>query len=321
MAGEKAVQAAEAPAEETLPVGDAPFSTAETTEEAPAEEKPADKVTKEAEEIAADITPGEEETAAEKEPGEEQTADEVDRILKEAEAETPNVQKRIDALTAKVKALEAENAKLAKGEKAQTEEKVYTQEELAHAMMKAVEENNPALMRDVIAEIQSGVEKKLLKMYTEEKESGKKASEAIQTEWNETVESFKPYTDPKKAPLWPNSHKDLDLTSPTSLLYQVAMALYWSKDEAKATHYRGQPGGQKLAVADALTYLLRTKAGKVTDSKVQGLKTQLTKERMKKSPVSGGPGAEKKGPAKPKTGADTLAEVIAERKQFQEERL
>jgi hypothetical protein len=302
-----------------MPIGDAPFDTTEKAtdgaESETAETTGKDEISTEAEEIADAIEPGEK--AAEAESTDQ---DEVDRILKEANAEesTPNVQKRIDKLTAQVKALEAENQKLQTGDK-KVVEKEYTQEQLAHAMMKAVQDDNPDLMRDVIDEIQKGVEKKLVKMYTEEKTVTEKQSQAIENEWKEVTDAYSKYSDTKIAPIWPTSHKDLDIKSATSLLYQVAMALYHNQDPEKAAYYK-QPGGQKLAVADALTHLLRTKAGKLNDPKVKKLEKQLTKERMKKSPVSGGPGAEGKGPAKPKTVADTLKEVIDERKKFQDER-
>jgi hypothetical protein len=67
--------------------------------------------------------------------------------------------------------------------------------------------------------------------------------------------------------------------------------------EDKKRIYHG-PGGQKLAVADALTYILRNKASKTSDTKVKKLQKQLTKERMKKSPVAGVAGAEEKGSEK-----------------------
>jgi len=303
------VPVTEAP-DKDMPEGDAPFkSTDESTVETP---EKSTEITEEAEVIANAIKPGEENET------EESNESEVERILREADGdgnEPTNVQKRIDKLTARIKELEAEKTK----EPKTAEEKVYTEEELAHAMMKAVEENNPALMRDVIAEIKSGVKKELVKMYSEEKETGTKQAQAIEKEWQEVVNSYKKYSDPKLPSIWPNSQKDLDITSATSLLYQVAVSLYKSKDPEKANYYK-QPGGQKLAVADALTYLIRTKAGRTTDTKVKKLEKQLTKERMKKSPVSGVPSGEDKPTRGPRNHKDTLDEVIEERKKFQEER-
>jgi hypothetical protein len=65
---------------------------------------------------------------------------------------------------------------------------------------------------------------------------------------------------------------------------------------------------------------MRTKAGKRTDTKVKSLTKQLTKERMKKSPVSGVPGGEEKAPKVPQSETERLEEVIAERRKYQQER-
>jgi len=102
-------------------------------------------------------------------------------------------------------------------------------------------------------------------------------------------------------------------------LYQVALTLYQSDDPEKAKYYRG-PGGQKLAVTDALTYILSKKAGKGKDSEKELLKRQLQKEKRKKSIVSGGPGEESKAPRRALSDAERLEEVISERKKFLEER-
>jgi hypothetical protein len=295
--------------EEALPVGDAPFDTTDKATEEP--ESESTEVSKEAEEIAEAIKPGEEESA--------EPEDEVQKILKEVEGEDnvpKGAEKRIRDLVSEVKAL---RAKLETREPPkQPERRVYTEDELASAMMKAVEDNNSALMRDVISEIRAGVKEELVKMYNDEKHAVEKQREVLNNEWAETVDAYKKYSDTKVPPIWPNSHKDLDLASQTSLLYQVALSLYDSSDPQKRAYYR-QPGGQKLAVADAFTQILRTKAGKRSDSKVKTLTKQLTKERMKKSPVSGVPGGEEK-PARAQTEQERLDEVIAERRKYQAER-
>lgn len=299
--------AAEAPAEEALPVGDAPFKS---TEEATAEpEGETAEISEEAQEIAKTIEPGEEKDA-------EEGLSEVDKILKDSETEeTPNVQKRIDRLTAELKSLKEENAKYKEQKPAAEEKKSYTEDQLAFAMMKAVEENNPTLMRDVIKEIRGGVKEELIKMYNEEKQAGQKQYEQVESEWKETVDAYSKYADTKVPAIWPTSHKDLNLRDGTSLLYQVAMQLYTSNPIYK------QPGGQKMAVADALTAVMRSKAGKGSNSKVKKLEGQLTKERMKRSPVSGVPGGgESKARTAPKTAQEDLDEYIAERKQYQSER-
>jgi len=312
----KVAPVTEAPVEDALPEGDAPFkSTVEATVEPSEEAESTEKVSDEAEEIAAAITPGEEETAKEE-------LSEVDKILKEAESEeTPNVQRRIDKLTAEKKALEERLAKV-EAQQATKDGKLpkYTDDQLKVALKKGIEEGDSNLVWDIMDHIRKQTKQDLIEMYEGEKRQYTERQQKIDGEWKETVNAYGKYADTKVPEIWSNSHKDLDLKNGTSMLYQIAMALYWNKDPEKAQYYQGQPGGQKLAVADALTYLLRTKAGKKSDTKVKSLTKQLTKERMKKSPVSGGPSGEEKVSRAPQTEEDRLAEVIAERKAYQVER-
>jgi hypothetical protein len=69
-----------------------------------------------------------------------------------------------------------------------------------------------------------------------------------------------------------------------------------------------------------LTYLIRTKATRGAESKVKKLEDKLTKERMKKSPVSGGPSGMERTFKAPQSDSERLDEVLAERKKYQEER-
>lgn len=316
-------KATEAPVveEEKLPVGDAPFSTEPTDEAAAAEQEEKPAGSEEAEEIAKEIKPGE----SQEESQEEEKVDEVEEILKEDPEDKSNVQKRIDALVAENKALKARQAELEKAhkEKPAGEKKDkpdYTPAELRTALKKALEEGDANLAMDIIEYRQDQLKEELIKMYNDEKEVSSKQAKAIQDEWTQAVDAYKDYADTKKPEIWPNSHKDLNLQSATSLLYQVAMALYWSDDPAKVQLYRGQPGGQKLAVADALTHILRKKAVGKDGTKVKVLQKKLLKEKAKKSPVSGGGGGEEKPLKKPLTIDERVAEVIAERRQFHEER-
>lgn len=316
MADEVKIPVTEAPVEDVLPEGDAPFkSTVKAPVEPGEEAESTEKVSDEAEEIAATITPGEEESAKEE-------LSEVDKILKEAESEdTPNVQRRIDKLTAEKKSLEERLAKV-EAQQVTKDGKLpkYTDDQLKVALKKGIEEGDSNLVWDIMDHIRKQTKQDLIEMYEGEKRQYTERQQKIDGEWKETVNAYGKYADTKVPEIWPNSHKDLDLKNGTSMLYQIAMALYWNKDPEKAQYYQGQPGGQKLAVADALTYLIRTKAGKKTDTKVKSLTKQLTKERMKKSPVSGGPSGEEKSSKAPQTEEDRLAEVIAERKAYQTER-
>jgi len=113
----------------------------------------------------------------------------------------------------------------------------------------------------------------------------------------------------------------LNLRDGASLLYQVAMALYTSKDAEKSAYYR-QPGGQKLAVADALTIIASRKLGARKDTEKERLKRQLLREKRKKSPVGEGSGGrdESRQRREQPSAAEVLDEVINERRAYQSER-
>jgi len=316
----KATQVTEAPVEqsarEILEDGLVDESTGKATVEP---ETPAtEEVSTEAEEIAEAITPGEEETAPKEE------LSEVEKAIKEATAEdeseiTPNAQKRIDKLTAELKVLRAEKeAKVAEEATKSGRVPKYSDEQLKTALKKAWEEGDANLAWDIMDHMRKQTKQELIDMYEGEKNSYVEKEKRINAEWQETVDIYAKYADTKVPEIWPNSHKDLDLKNGTSMLYQIAYALYFNKIPEKAAYYQNTPGGQKLAVADALAYLMRTKAGKQTDTKVKKLTKQLTKERMKKSPVSGVPSGEKKAP--PSSEPERLEDYINERKQYQIER-
>jgi len=312
-------KAAEAPVEEEyMPEGDAPFSETTDKAAAEAEKESAGDISEEAKEIADAITPGEAEGA---EPAEEaEEVDEVEEIL--AEPKTPEdkskVQRRIDELTREKKIMEERLAKL-ESEKDTREGKIpeYSDAQLRTAMKKALDEGDADLAMDIQDYRFKKMEEKMVKMYRDDKENAMKAAQAIQSEWDQVTSAYDKYADTKIQPLYPGSQKDLNIRDATSLLYQVAMALY--TDPEKEKFYRG-PGGQKLAVADALTYILSKKAGKGKDSEKEKLKRQLIKEKRKKSIISGSPGEETKAPKGRLSESERLEEVIAERRKFQEER-
>lgn len=312
------IQAAEAPeGEEYQPGGDAPFTETTDKAAAEAEKESADEGSEEAEDIAKAITPGEAERA------EPEPKDEVEEILAEPKTgeDKSHVQKRINDLTREKKLLEERLTKLEQ-EKSTKEgkEPEYTDAQLRTAMKKAMEEGDANLAMDIFDYRIKKMEDTLVKRYEDDKQGTYRQAKAIQDEWNDTVRAYDKYIDPKAPEIYTGSRKDLSLRDASSLLYQVALALYTSEDPEKVKYYRGQPGGQKLAVSDALAYILSKKAGKGKDSEKELLKRQLLKEKRKKSPVSGGPGAEKAEVSRPHTDAERLEEFISERKKFQEER-
>ena len=276
------------------------------------------EISEEAKEIASGDT-GEEETAS------TDNASEIEELLKEpAETEEEaksNVQKRIDKLTFELKSLKAENEKI-KAEKNDSAEKAkFTPQQLGKALMKAVETGDESLAADVIGYLRKDIKEELVDMYEGEKTKVQAQQQAIQKEWDETCSSYDKYADPKTPPLYPNSKAELNLRDPNSLLYQVAMAKYWSQKPEDTQKYRVQ-GGQKLAVLDALTLILNKKAGSsVKDSEKEVLKRRLLKEKRKNSiSGSGMSGDEDFIPAKPLTESERLSEAIEERKKYIEER-
>lgn len=314
------VPAAEAPIEKSdRQIIEDSLSFDESTDEAPvAPDEEATEESSEAEPIAT-----EEKVGTEEEPAKEDDTSEIDKIIKEAEGDkdadvTPNVQKRFDKLTAEKRALEERLARLESQQAPQESGKLpkYSDEQLQVALKKGMEEGDTNLVWQVMDHVRKQTKQDLIEMYEGEKNAHIQREQKIAGEWQETVDAYKQYADTKVPEIWPNSHKDLDIRNGTGLLYQIAMKLYYNSEK----NYKNQPSGQKLAVADAFTYLMRTKAGKQTNTRVKSLTKQLTKERMKKSPVSGGPSGGEKSQSKPLSADDTLAEVIAERRKYQEER-
>jgi len=308
-----AVQATEAP-EEELPVGDAPFKT---TVKAPVEaeestEQP--EISEEAKELAKEEVPPDEKTGDEE-------LDEVEELLKEPETdnEKSKVQRRIDQLTAKLKTLEEENAKI-RMERDSKDGKppVYTPQQLKTALKKAFDDGDADLAWDIIEYRNNQIKEELRNEYITEQNRQVEQTKKIQSEWDETVNAYAKYSDTKIPALWSNSQADLNLKDANSLLYQVALALY--QDETKG--YKKQPGGQKLAVADALTIIMSKKGGKRKDSEKELLKRQLLKEKRKKTiPGTGSSGEEELAPKRPLSDSERLAEVLAERKKYKGERI
>ena len=305
-------------------VADAPEQTARQTLEdglvAGASEEAAEpgteetgEVSEEAAAIAGGVKPGEEETA--------EATDEVEETLREQPEDgvTPGVQKRIDRLTAEKKALEERLGKLeAQQNQAAGKTPKYSEAQLKVALKKALDDGDADLAFEIISHINKQSKDELVEMYENEKKQYMEASRQISAEWDETLNAYSKYADTKIPEIWPNSHADLNVREATSLLYQVAMKLY---SDPALPQYR-KPGGQRMAVADALTKIFVWKAGsRGKDSEKERLKRQLMKEKKKKSIVSGGAtGEDETGPARLMSDNERLEEVISERKKFQLER-
>lgn len=300
----------ETPVEDALPEGDAPFKSTEKVTVAPEQEATGDgqEISDEAQEIVDATKPGVSKEVEE--------INEVDEILRtpETDKEKSHVQRRIDELTREKKELEE---RLSKVEKEQTTGKQpeYTPQQLKTALKKALDDGDADLAWEIIEYKNKQTEDRLIKMYEGEKTKGSQEAQRMKSEWNETVGAYARYSEEKFPEIYTGSRKDLDLKDSSSLLYQVALALYSNND-----YYKETPGGQKLAVADALTQIIAKKAGKGITSTTKKLERKLIKEKMKNAPVSGSSGEEEKPAPRRKNESERLAEVIAERKQYLDER-
>lgn len=313
-AAEKATEAPVKSARETLE--DDLVGTPEPTEKAPVE--PSGESTDEVDSIVAGIEPGEEpeETA-----GAPEEVDEVDEILREApktEEDKSRVQLRIDKLTAEKKALEEEVAALkAQREAPKDGKKTYTPEQLRTALKKAMDEGDSDLVWDIMQYQRQQDKEDLIKMYNDEKKKGSEVVERVKTEWLEIKAQHAKYVDPKMPELFPGSREALNLDREDSLLYRVADRLYWDKE--KGQYYQSQPGGQKLAVSDALAQILArymTKGG----GKTKKIERQLLKEKRKKTIVGEGSMETEEKPSKPVSDGAILEEVLNERRKYLNER-
>lgn len=299
----------------------------EVTQETTSEESEEAPISKEAKELAGDVVPGEEASEIEDKDSEEldeefddsEEESEVEKMLKtpKTEEDKSRVQRRIDRLKAELeetkKQLKTQNIK---------EDTIpdYTDDQLKIALQKAIDDGDSGLIFEIIDYRSQKVKKELVGMYEKEKQTKIENAKRIEGEWKDVVTSYDRYQGPKAQELYPGSSKDLNLRDANSLLYQVAMQLYWSPDQDKAAYYRGQPGGQKLAVSDAMNIILSKKAGRSSSKETKKLKKQLLKEKRKKSVITGSPGEEAKLPSKPLSSQERLDEVIAERKKYKQER-
>lgn len=259
----------------------------------------------------------EEEAGAESEEGEES---ELDKILKDGKKED-NVQKRINQLTAQLKELKAENQKLQSKEP--SKEPVYTEGQLKAAMKKAVEEGDADLIWDIIDYKSKQTEKDLVKRYEEEKRTTTEQYQKINNEWQKvTMDYSRVWEDEKGREIYPGAKRDLDITSEKSLLYQLATEYYHTVDDDGSRPYSSQ-GGQKAAVADALSAILRRKKISPVDNDKKKLERQLAKAKRQKA-LAGAGSSEGESPAskgRPKSDADALAEYIAERNEHRNKRI
>lgn len=251
------------------------------------------------------------------------SADELKDFLPEVaeEDEKSNVQKRIDKLTAQLKQLKEENEELKNTVAPEGEKKKprYTPEQLKGAIGKAMQEQDHDLMMEVIQYAVETAKEDLRNEYTGEITKEQEVKKAIAAEWADVLKRYDYLASPNQPELYAGARKDLDLKNQKSLLFRLASELYTNPQTAQEYRYKG---GQRQAVADALTQILRKKTNPSESGEALKLKKQLDKERMKNSfSTTDAEGeASDLGGGEPQTSQDKLAKFISERKKYHNER-
>lgn len=252
------------------------------------------------------------------------SADELKDFLPEVspDDEKSNVQKRIDKLTAQLKQLKEENEELKNTviPETKTEKKPrYTPEQLKGAVNKAIAEQDADLLFDVVQYAVETAKEDLRSEYTGEQTKAQEVQKAIAMEWNDVLKRYDYLASPNQPELYAGARKDLDLKNPKSLLFRLASELYTSERTAAEYRYRG---GQRQAVADALTQILRKKTNPSESGEALKLKKQLDKERMKNSfaPTDAEGETSDSSLEEPQSHQDKLAKFISDRKKYHNER-
>ena len=252
--------------------------TTEETEES-TEDGESTEETEETKEVAATVT---EQTDGEEA---ESEVDDISDLL--GSRKKDGAQKRIDKLTAQLRTTQEELAKVTTQQTTSTGDKTYTDVQLKSAMRKAMDDGDSDLVFEIIQQKTKQSEANLTKKYEAEKTKQREDVKRNATEWTQVVKSYDYLSDADEPEIYHGSRLDLNLKDSNSLLRRVALAFYSSEDEELFQLYH-RPGGQSLAVADALNVILAKRRGnKPEDKEKKHLKKRLTKERRKKSLTSG----------------------------------
>jgi hypothetical protein len=224
------------------------------------------------------------------------------------EEKKTGVQKRIDKLVAEKKALEDRLSKVeaSADSKAKPE---YSEAQLRQAMAKAMEENDPNLMWEIM---DYRVKRERESALSEERKRQDEMALRQQRgalEWQSVIEEYSYLSEEDGPEMFGNSKKALNIKDPNSLLLKVATQLY--KNPQYAERYQ-KDGGQRLAVSDAIKWILKKKTAKVTSKETEQLKRKLAKEKRKSSVSTGS--AIKKEDQRPKSYGSQLDDYIEERK-------
>lgn len=250
----------------------------------------------------------------EKEPEE----DLLSEFTKPTEAKKDNVQKRIDQLTAQLKELKAENEKLKVPTNEPSKPVKYTDDQLKAALRKATDEGDSDLQWEIMKYMKEQSKQELIDMYTEEKNSVMNARKSIDHEWSRVVNDYgKAWDDGSGKEIYEGAKDELNLFD-GSLLYRLAQDMYKNSVDENGNSIYFYQGGQRQAVADALNRILK-KRRLGSDPEKRKLERSLAKAKRKGSIAST---SSSDGQAtRVKSTGDSLADYVAERKKFKNERM
>ena len=250
----------------------------------------------------------------------EELDDDIEQFMKPKEDDKTNVQKRIDQLTAQIKELRNENSKLKvpEGEKKPVR---YSEDQLKGALKKAFDEGDHELAWEVMKEQNKYAQEDLINMYEGEKNKVVTQHQATIQEWNRVCHDYNNAwaTDDGKE-LYQGASQELNVGNGNSLLYKLAMKFYnETVDENGQPIYHSRPGGQRMAVADALNAILKKRRIAPNELKTKRLERSLAKAKRKATTPSTS-SSDGDVPRKMKSTGDSLADYVAERRAFRNER-
>jgi len=240
----------------------------------------------------------------------EPEVDEIEELLKPKKS---GAEKRIDKLVAQLRAAEEKLAKL-ESQKPEEKKTKYTRGQLSKAIKDAIENQDADLLMDAIdyrvKEERELAEKEIIA----NQQKHYQAQQAQTQEWQETLQDFAELVDPNEPEMYVGAHEELDIKNQNSALFRLASNLYTNPENA--SKYQ-KPGGQRLAVTDALTKILRVRQGKTAGSiKAKTLEKRLAKERRKTSLSGGRPPKEEEGPPRLMTDEERVDDYLKERREM-----
>lgn len=250
----------------------------------------------------------------------EESSDELEEFIpKEEGQKKDNVQRRIDQLTAELKSIKEENSRLKTTESAGKEPE-YTESQLKTALKQAFDDGDANLAWEIIDYRVKKSEKDLISKYEKVETSKRDYVRQVNQEWEQVKSDYsKIWEDEDGNELYSGAKNDLDLGESSSLLYRLALEFYNMRNSTGEAIYN-KSGGQRMAVSDAIAAILRKKKISPQDKGKKQLERALAKEKRKKSLSGSTSLKEETQTRKPQNASEKLADYIAERKKFQQER-